>query len=201
MLIKILQAISAILFPEKTDYEHYKSVLHALTNPRLIKKSNASIVYLFDYRQVKSLILKAKYKNNTRIQQAFAECLDEYLEEYLSELALWEDEFIITYIPSNIERKIKYGFNPVLNILKKSRFRKYVKAVLTNSAISNQKNLNYKERHKNKSRSLYCKTKLENIVVIVVDDVLVSGATLANAKKALMKCGAKKVELIALAKA
>ena len=66
-----------------------------------------------------------------------------------------------------------------------------------------QANLNRKQRKKNLIKAFSVKKEAicRNRIILLVDDVMTTGATLSSAASALLDAGAKKIKVLVLARA
>jgi competence protein ComFC len=163
---------------------------------------------LFDYRHppLKKSIWLLKYKNKKRLADVFAEVMHGKIVEELSELSAMRNfkEPILIPIPLSKKRYKERGYNQAELICKKlievdgkSGNFKLEKNVLI-KIKETQHQAKIKERHdrlKNLSGSFSVKNEelIKGRNIILIDDVLTTGATLNEAKKILKQFGAKKV--------
>ena len=160
--------------------------------PPLYKKAVSAFVY-----EGGAVILVKKFK-------AGAGYLKEYFADKICEKTLPEFDCIVS-VPLTPRAKAKRGYNPselLANALAERCGAPHIKgAVVKRKKTREQKKLNRQER----ARNLYgCfKTvKREGIKgkrVLVVDDVLTTGATADEMAKVLLKAGAKTVYLATVA--
>jgi len=100
----------------------------------------------------------------------------------------------VTFIPTPYTRRILRGFSPAELIAKKC-------AEELNIPLKNllklkkhpkpQKNLSAKERKENLKGAFACSEKINEKIVLLVDDIFTTGATIEEASKVLKKSGAK----------
>jgi competence protein ComFC len=176
-------------------------------------KYNIQAVSLMDYSEytVRKLIHIFKYTGDTRVIELLSTILSSYILEYLSEILDMDtiDNLLILPIPLSDNRRKERGFSQLELLLNKSfsnnrsvlsciRYDILVKIVDTKP----QTKLNRKERLTN-VKGVFRLTK-DNLVkykhIILIDDVLTTGATVAEACRVLMKGGAKCVDVVTLAR-
>ncbi len=201
---KILEIIVNALAPEDIKIKKLLE-LPTETMRNLLAKSpvySKDIFVLFDYNNkiVKLIIKFIKYKNNAALRKRVAVYLNEELMDISSEIALFEGTLpLLVPMPMSRKEKRKRGFNQCeelcgeikklsgdnmevsYNTLKKVRETK------------RQTKLNREERMKNLKKSMHSDKNLKNRTIIILDDVYTTGASLLEARRALVSAGAKRV--------
>lgn len=160
--------------------------------PPLYKKAVSAFVY-----EGGAVILVKKFKTG-------AGYLKEYFADKICEKTLPEVDCIVS-VPFSPRAKTKRGYNPselLANALSERCGAPHIKrAVVKRKKTREQKKLNRQER----IRNLYgCfqtvkKERIKGKRVLVVDDVLTTGATADEMAKVLLKAGAKTVYLATVA--
>jgi len=174
--------------------------------------NSKDIFVLFDYsHKIVRLIIKSiKYKNNTDIKKRIAIYLYEELMVISSEIALFEGTLpILVPMPMSKKEKRNRGFNQCEEICKEIK-----KLAGDNIKISynilkkvreteRQTKLSREARLKNIKNSMTVldfarsrtsgKKMMNNRIVIVLDDVYTTGASLSEARRALISSGARRV--------
>ncbi len=149
---------------------------------------------------LKDLILKFKYKNNFTAGDILAEFLEEYITKNLK-----YKEYVITYIPlSKKSRKVR-TFNQCEYIAKKigrDLSIEVLEVLIKQKETKEQKTLRRDERYENIKDAFKIKKriKLKNYNIILIDDVVTTGATLHEAYELLKKSDIKDIKLLTLAK-
>ena len=209
---QLLQTILDFLLPPKDDVRHAHSIteeeLHALLRPTVVHE--AWILALFPYKdaRVRALIRSVKfYADKTSIGKIGA-ITGEFLLETISDKKLffaWSVPLLIP-IPSSKKRLRERGYNQV------ERFAESLLPTLSDSVIytpdilereerESQVRIERKAREEN-IRGAFVVSKPELIRgkhIILLDDVVESGATLEDARRALLSAGAADVLGIAIA--
>lgn len=175
----------------------------------LLPKSKRSIHKdcnaIFDYGNlaVKSIVKSVKFRNNLEVRKRFATYVCDEISLLASDIELFYGKGpIIAPIPMSKDEKKKRGFNQCEEIL--SEVKKLNNSFDINLYVlektretARQVNLSREERLKNLHQSIRVppnKTDLvKNRVVIVFDDVYTTGATFAEARRALGAAGAQQV--------
>lgn len=179
-------------------------------SPPAERESAEWIFPLYDYRHpaIKKSLWLLKYKGKRRLANVFAESLYEKILEELSELGPLQNfvDPLIIPIPLSRTRRRERGFNQVelliAEILKINTTRHGIVLVAQNKVLIKPNETEHqarirdrRERMKNISGSFAVHN--ENIVkdrnIILVDDILTTGATLTEARKVLRLAGAKKI--------
>jgi competence protein ComFC len=149
---------------------------------------------------LKELILRFKYKNNFTA----GDILAEFLEECIIKNFKYE-EYIITYIPLSKKSKKARGFNQCEYIAKKIAIDlriEVLEILIKVKETKEQKTLKKDERCENIKNAFKLKDgiKLNNLNIILIDDVITTGATLNEAYRLLKKFKVKDIKLLTLAK-
>ncbi len=161
---------------------------------------------LFDYHDpiIRKMIWHLKYRNKTIIAICFADLLHEHILEYIGDKYIFNEMNSPLLIPIPLSKNglRKRGYNQSLLIAKRLSFinKEYFK--FTNNILYKIKDTkkqvdikNRNERLKNLNESFLIKNKklVHKQDVILIDDVVTTGATLCEAKKVLKKAGAKNI--------
>lgn len=164
-----------------------------------IKSVDNIITYGFYGDVLKELILKFKYHKNFTA----GDILSEFLLKLIYENDIKAD--IICYVPMTRKSKRKRGFNQCelianyigdkLNIPVSNSIKKIISTV-------EQKTLSKDERVKNIEGAFSIKNYNEFLSkdVILIDDVITTGATINECIKILRKSGVKKITVLTIAK-
>ena len=190
-----------------------------LDSPPAERESASWIFPLFDYRHIpiKKSIWLLKYKGKKKLAGIFAEIMYGKIIEELSELSALSNfrEPILIPIPLSKRRFRERGYNQAELICKEltkldlntnlrysvdtklERNFYFEKNVLIKiKETEHQANIkNRRERLKNLSDSFFVKNPetVKGRNIILIDDVITTGATLNEAKKILKQSGAKKI--------
>lgn len=182
-----------------------------------------SIPSLFFYRPDQNLteskvIYTLKHKNWRDLFDFLSAELCPKIEELLDTLSLKADDCILTHIPRTRRAIIKNGFDQgeKLCLAISKRLGIAYAPLLIREGGKEQKRLSKRERRQNSKRAIYANTELngvknnkkyksmedllQNKTVIIIEDLITTGATVERAIKCLRAQGAKTVLVCALAR-
>lgn len=189
-----------------------------LKNPDKFEPVLPDIISLFPYRDenVHELVHEIKYSANKNLASKIAPAIYNLLIKTVS--INHTEKIIITFIPTTQSRKEKRGFDQgeiILNAIKKYEKEilaeqnnddlkfEYLRNILSwNKNVTQQSLTNNKEeRLRNMDHALIIKNPelTKNKIIVVIDDVCTTGATLYEARRALEDSGASHVYLITIA--
>ncbi len=204
------------LFPKNEIVVVYdkidKKVLEKFTRQTLY---DAEIKCLapFSYKEkaIKNAIYACKYHSHKKTAVLLGEILSPHLAEELADKRMFETFIkpIIVPVPLHKERLLERGFNQAERISKALinsicddgitlRTDILVRVKKTKSQAHNK---NRRERFEN-MKNAFNVEKIKDVYgkdIILLDDVVTTGATLSSAKKTLEKAGARNVLCVAVA--
>ncbi len=168
---------------------------------------------LFDYQHplTKEVVWEIKYKGNRKLAETVGVLLYDEIMSELADRNWWEkfDSALLIPAPISDRRRLERGWNQaellseaVKACDKEGRFRhtpgQLIKLSHTESQARTQ---NRSERLSNIKNSMGIRHReaVANRAVILVDDVVTTGATLAEARRVLKEAGVKKILCFALA--
>ncbi|MBL7045314.1 MAG: ComF family protein [Parcubacteria group bacterium] len=212
-LNKALGTIFDFLFPKsELDLQIEKETPQTLAGKLLQGREteNRSIYALFDYRDevIRHMIWALKYRRNREVAKTFAVLLSDFLVEEFSDLSVYSDfnKPILIPVPLFKKRFRERGFNQsellAKELVKINDFCTLNTKILKKiKNTPHQTNLHRHKRLKNVIDSFGVTNPeiIKNRNIVVLDDVTTTGATLNEAKKILLKSGAKKVICVAVA--
>lgn len=133
---------------------------------------------------VRSAILAFKEKDRTDVAGRLARPLRAAL---LDAIVAESPEVLVT-VPSSRSGHSRRGYDPVDTLVRKAGFRR-LGALRSSRAGGTQKSLAVAERAANRAGSMRAIGSLEGMRVLLVDDVLTTGATLVEAERAIREAG------------
>jgi ComF family protein len=172
-----------------------------LKNPSGFKADAARCLYLYE-GYARKLILKFKYSDRMFLAKDFGRVLSVKLRE----CDFYPEIDLITSVPLNLLRRIKRGYNQSAllagEISKRTGLPSQNKILLRKKMTKPQFKLSKEEREENIENSFYVKDAVfvKNKNVLLIDDIITTGATISACAEVLKKSGAKKVYALALAR-
>lgn len=168
---------------------------------------------VFDYRDelARQAIWEIKYRKNEKILGLFCKIFYEYIIDELTDEAIFSNfkNPILVPIPSSKNRLKERGYNQCELIVKElERIDDDKNFTLSKNILEKVKDSPSQTSVKNKVERLknlkgcFATGNLEKIRdanIILVDDVITTGATMSEAKKTLLNAGARQVICFALA--
>ncbi len=159
--------------------------------------------YIFKYDNlIRKLIIDYKFNEKPYLYRSFLEFLNNYQKEYI-QFKIYD---IIIPVPISKKRKKERGYNQSLLIAKEISLKenknlgdKIISKVKNNNT---QSKLNKEERAEN-VKNVYKITNNKEIInknILLIDDIYTTGATLNECSKMLKQAGAKKIDVLTIAK-
>ncbi|MFH0804371.1 MAG: hypothetical protein V1896_02105 [Candidatus Zambryskibacteria bacterium] len=202
---KIVEYVQNLLVPENIKTQKLLGLSVSAMRELLPKSAvySKDIFVLFDYQnKMVRLIVKAiKYKNNANLRKRIAIYLYEEIVEMSSEIALFEGAppLLVPMPMSKIEKR-KRGFNQceeLVREIKKSGGNNIEVSYNTLKKVretKRQTELGREEREENVRDSMIATLRqAQGRIVIVLDDVYTTGASLSEARRALLSAGFRRV--------
>jgi len=214
MLRKIFEILLSTILPKEESVLKIESLSEEYVGcelPKAHETSNTKFKALFQYKDkiVKQAIWEIKYRGNKKILRKFSRALYDFILEEISDEVLFNNFHspILIPVPASKESLKKRGFNQCELLVKElikiaggRNFSADLKSLRKIRETGHQsKTKNKTERLKNLEGCFEAdieKVKGKNIILI--DDVITTGATMKEAVRALKKAGAKKVVGFAL---
>lgn len=210
--MKWLETIIDFVLPKKEDAQLAESVsketLEALFHPRLAKEVWITSFFPYANHHIRALIRGIKFYGVVTPLPVVGTMIGEYLVEIIADkksLSGWVTPIVIP-IPSSSERLRNRGYNQA------ERFARHIYEEIKEWAELDTHSLTRTER---KSQTHIAKSERERNVagaftvldprailgrhIILIDDVVLSGGTLKDARRALLSAGAADVLAIAIA--
>ena len=164
-----------------------------------VKENEKILSYGYYNGILKKLILEFKYKQNFVAGKILAEFLCDVIKDNKLDIDC------IVFIPSSKKALKERGFNQCEYLAKeinKSLRVEIYKGLIRNKNIKEQKLLSKEDRFKNIKGAFSLKTNknIRNKRILLIDDVVTTGATLYECEKLLIKNGAASIKMLTVAK-
>lgn len=162
-----------------------------------LSKRITNIYALYHYdKVVRSMILQMKFHYNIRLKYTLKQLihLPNFITKYDGIVTVpshFFRHFVRFYHPADIlSAYTAYNLNvPVLHNLKRVRYTKF------------QSHISRLARKENVKKAFYCKKFKDNIKnILLVDDILTTGATINECVNELYKAGARRIDILVFAK-
>ena len=162
-------------------------------HPPHFQKAASPLIYFMD-----TAALVNRFKERDRF---FAEYLAEEIWKILDRLELPEEPLIVA-VPTTPSKLAERGYNPPEEIAKALAVRtgyEFAEGVLLKFGEGEQKHRSAKDRLEKIKRSIRVRKRkiCQNRIILVVDDVMTTGATGSECARALKLIGAKDVYFVA----
>lgn len=187
--------------------------------PLLGNFNHSGIFSLWEYAHphVRNALLLLKYKNKKMIARDIAESLYDVLFEQLAEKSAFSDPFsqmlaaytyIVIPIPLSKERFKKRGYNQAELLARELTRKNQLSFRLETGVLYKIKDTETQVSVRNRAKRLRniqgsFSVKNPEIIrgktIILIDDVITTGATIAEAKRVLIKAGARTVYGVTMA--
>jgi len=204
---KFLKSVSLAMFPRKCigckapDFWICQKCISTLPKSFENPLPWSTSVFQYKNRIIRKAIWMIKFSKKYSVLSDLTYSINKSFDELLNKERLNEKELILIPIPITKRSKNSRGYNQSTLICK--ILAKNIKNIaIQDSVLEKTKNHLPQNKIKNKNERLdnvknsfgvKNKKRIENKIVILVDDVTTTGATLKEAKKVLKENGAKRV--------
>jgi len=170
--------------------------------PRKVVRGNLAGWAFCDFGDQVSKVLHAfKEDGQTRVSATLAAKMSPLLANFsLAELDA--KSVVLVSVPSRSSSFVKRGFVPAQVLAKqlaKQSGLRSVAALKFFRPVDDQAGLGLSDRRTNLVESMRAKFSLQGYVVLIIDDIVTTGATILEARRALEKAGAQVVGFLAFA--
>ena len=187
------------------------------TLPPATQPEDKDTIAIFDYKHptTKEIVWELKYNGNTSIANKLGDILHDAVHTELSDLALFEpggwrkNKLLLIPIPISNKRRFEKGWNQTELLCKRimaldhTKIFEYIPGQLTKArhTESQVKTVSKNARRENLMNSMKVlePEKISGRFVVLIDDVVTTGATFREARRALREAGAKKILCVAIA--
>ncbi|MCX6738577.1 MAG: phosphoribosyltransferase family protein [Candidatus Parcubacteria bacterium] len=174
-------------------------------------------LWRYDHETVREALWELKYRGKRGLARDLAESLYDKILETLSEEELFQNPmeneglsapYLIVPIPIHKKRRKERGYNQSellakeLSLLNPPLFTLENKALFKTKATPSQVSVKDREKRLKNIKGSFIIKNPEKIIgkkVIIIDDIATTGATLSEARRLLIKSGAKKVWCVTIA--
>ena len=188
-MLTILYKLLDFIFPPRDTQQRVRELSYKIVSPLYSLRVHESIHYLLPYQTetVRALIKENKFYGNTQAAALLAGTLAQYLKETPNR------SVVLVPIPLSTLRKKTRGYNQVEQIL---RQLPPLAGVTINTAVLSrtkdtlaQTTLQRQARLKNMKGAFIAKAPkdlFEQCTIVIIDDVVTTGATLRAARASLV---------------
>ena len=200
-VVRIIRWLLSLIFPQRNTERLVEETTDeeflALLSPRV---TDTGAIALLPYRHplVRVAIVETKFKRNPRAIALLAAALREYLAAYQEETnELREGALTLAVIPLAKMRRYERGYNQVEEVALRAGYTPTPLLTRIRDTVP-QTTLTRKQRLLNMAGAFEA-SAIPAGTVIVLDDVVTTGATLAAARNSFLSAGGEKIVLLALA--
>ncbi|MCW9054447.1 MAG: ComF family protein [Candidatus Pacebacteria bacterium] len=210
MMHSFFERLFNLIFPPTAIEREIRSLTPASLAERFNPIEAHGVTALFSYHDplIKQMVWRLKYKNDRYVAKLFGELLREFLLEEFADSYIYDSDtpIIVVPLPLSFFRRASRGYNQAelvvrelqgldgiavqTDILKRVRYTKPQTSLRSQRAR--------RENIKGSFR-VHASKNIARAHIVLVDDVLTTGSTLREAKRALKDAGVKKVSCLALA--
>ena len=169
--------------------------LAPVATPRSLPDGTRLITVLRYQGAVREVVLAFKEHERVDVAMALAVALRAAVRAALAEADTTTE---VTWVPSSRRAYRRRGYDPVRMLLRRSGMRP-ARVLRPPVGAARQKTLHVEERARNAAGRFRARQRLEGRRFVLVDDVVTTGSTLADAARAIRDAGGEVVATAALA--
>jgi len=184
--------------------------IHALPSAEFDNYSFIHPVFNYRDRRVRALVWAIKYKRNNKLAEVAGEILYEHILGQLEDCSLFDNQkkFILSPVPISKKKMQEKGFNQAELLCEKivendtgNLFDHITDVLEKTKNTAPQTTLKKGERLENLKGAFVVNPKINvsGKTIILIDDVVTTGATIVEIKRTLKEAGAKKFIAFTLA--
>lgn len=205
-LKKYLFLFLDIIFPKRDNYNIVEKLSESeiieFPLSRITKENFIHPLFQYKDKRVKAIIWELKYRSNQKHLGTIGKLMYEQIIEELSNIYMFDSdaEFAMIPIPITGKRRSERGYNQSeyisRAILENDTHRSILYAPQWLQKIKEtpkQSWLDRQHRIKNLSGSFLANERVRDKYIVLVDDVVTTGATLIEARRELFSKGAKNI--------
>lgn len=202
---RLVHILITLFFPSQFNKEFLRSI------PKAPEPIHANIFSLYDYQHPlgRKLIYSIKKRRDKYLSQLIAEEMSLHLQEYISEQQQFSHYLcpLVVSVPLTPKQEKYRGFNQVSNIaqyLSKLFEGKCIPIIIKTRETHKQALIKNKSQRFLNVRGCFGishgqEHSVENKDIIIVDDLITTGATILEIEKVLYRYGARNVIAITIA--
>ncbi len=161
-------------------------------------------VFNYKHPMIKQALWELKFKNNKAVAQPLAQALYDKILEEMQELEIFQGftSPLIIPIPLSKKREKERGYNQSEILCKKlsfidpMSFKLYTNVLYKPFDTKQQTKTRSRSERKNNLRGCFAvkhQEKIKGRNIILIDDIVTTGATISEARKVLKRFGARKI--------
>jgi ComF family protein len=186
-----------------------EEIIERISLAEPLPDKNSLAILNYKNSLVRTAIWEMKYRGNKAINKKMARVFYDFLLNELSEVETWQNftEPVVIPIPLSAEKLRERGYNQAERLAKElikldggKNFKletNWLKKVRSTDSQSHTRNRT--ERLKNLNGCFLASPEVKGKNIILLDDVITTGATMKEARNTLRQAGAKKLICIAVA--
>lgn len=194
----------------KADLLKADILLDKLAKSSDLKMKDTKVLFSYKDSLIRDLIWLFKYNHNKKVINLLGEITSSILSEWLEDLESFENftSPVLVPVPMSKTKKILRRGNHIEILCEE-----ILKLIPDHTLFYNPKSLIKSAETKSQARTNSKKERLENVIrsfeadiknikgknIVLIDDVITTGATITECKKVLLEAGAKRVIIFALA--
>lgn len=215
----VAKIIFDLIFPLSPEQKEIQQVLKEVSAPLLYKKCKRygsdlsrnrlpkGVFSVFSYKDpiIRALIWQMKFRGEKKFTKVIGDIL---ASEIAQRTRIKNGKFLLIPIPIHSKRRKERGFNQCELICEKIVRRlphlQYDKKILFRQIYRTKQSWGDRAERAEKIRGVFAvhqkaKKKISGRQVVLIDDVITTGATVLEAKRCLLKAGATDVKILTFA--